>query len=41
MRVDIKPVESLPTVRKLSDYTFGSRAMEYLDKILALCRKKG
>lgn len=41
MRVDIKPVESLPTVRKLSDYTFGSRAMEYLDKILELCRKNG
>ena len=41
MRVDVKPVESVPSARPLVDYTFGETAYEYLDKITALCKEKG
>lgn len=41
MRVDVKPVTTMPTVRKLSDYRFGDTAYEYLDKITALCKENG
>ncbi len=41
MRVDVKPVESVPSARALADYTFGETAYEYLDKITTLCKEKG
>jgi hypothetical protein len=41
MRVDVKPVEELPTARELSDYTFGDNAWKYLDKIRTLCEENG
>lgn len=41
MRVDVKPVDSVPSARPLADYTFGETAYEYLDKITALCKEKG
>jgi hypothetical protein len=37
MRVDVKPVEELPTARELSDYTFGDNAWKYLDMMRELC----
>lgn len=41
MRVDTKPVESLPPVKPLGDYAFSDRAWEYLDKIVDCCEKNG
>lgn len=38
MRVDVKPVDTFPTPRKLADYRFGDKAYEYLDKIVKLCK---
>lgn len=38
MRVDVKPVTSVPTGRMLADYTFGENAYKYLDKITKLCK---
>ncbi len=39
MRVDVKPVDKLPAVKQLGDYSFGDNAWYYLDKILELCRE--
>lgn len=41
MRVDVKPVTTLPTVRDKADYAFGETAWEYMDKIRELCEEKG
>lgn len=43
MRVDANGVspDELPAVRPLDDYTFGSTAMEYLDKMVTLCKSHG
>ncbi len=41
MRVDVKPAENVPEGRMLSDYNFGDKAWEYLDKMTALCEEKG
>lgn len=43
MRVDANGVspDELPAVRPLDDYTFGSTAMEYLDKMVTLCESHG
>lgn len=43
MRVDANGVspDELPAVRPLDDYTFGSTAMEYLDKMVELCESHG
>lgn len=41
MRVDVKPVESLPAVKPRGDYSFSDRAWSYLDKIVSLCQKEG
>ncbi len=38
MRVDVKPVVSMPRVRALPDYSFGENAMMYLDKMVALAK---
>ena len=36
---EVKGVENLPTKRKLSNYEFTKENMEWLDKILELCKK--
>jgi len=36
---NVKGVENLPTRRKLSNYNFSKENMEWLDKILELCKK--
>jgi hypothetical protein len=41
MRADIKPVGRIPEGRKLADYSFGDKAMEYLDKMRELCEENG
>lgn len=41
MRVDTKPVVTIPNPRKLADYRFGNTAYEYLDKMTELCKKNG
>ena len=41
MRVDTRPVESLPPVHPLADYSFGERAWSYLDRIVECCRENG
>lgn len=40
MQTGVKPVESVPAGKKLEDYSFGETAMEYLDRITALCKEK-
>lgn len=39
MRVDVKPVDTIPEGRVLADYHFGSQAWLYMDKITQLCRE--
>ncbi len=39
MRIDSLPAEDVPPGRPLADYTFGDKAMEYLDKIRTLCEE--
>lgn len=41
MRVDVKPVTTVPTGKKLPNYRFGEICYEYLDKMTALCRENG
>lgn len=41
MRVDTRPVDDFPEPEKLSDYTLGDKAMEYLDKMRLLCEENG
>jgi hypothetical protein len=41
MRVDVKPVTSLPKERKLADYQFGENSYDYLDKMAELCKRNG
>lgn len=41
MRVDVKPVTTIPMGKKLPDYRFGAKAYESLDRIAALCKEKG
>ncbi len=41
MRVDVRPVDGFPEPEKLSDYTLGDKAMEYLDKMRELCEENG
>lgn len=41
MRVDVKAAENVPEGRILADYRFGENAWEYLDRITALCQKRG
>ena len=40
MRVDVRPVTTLPPVKPLADYSFGENAWAYLDKIVQCCREK-
>ena len=41
MRIDAKPVGNLPMAFPLDDYTFGENAMDYLDRMVALCEENG
>ncbi|MEY8283601.1 SGNH/GDSL hydrolase family protein [Lachnospiraceae bacterium 50-23] len=41
MRVDVRPAEGFPEPDILPDYTLGSYAMEYLDRMRELCEEKG
>lgn len=41
MRVDVRPQGPFPDPMPLDDYTLGSNAMSYLDKMTALCEEKG
>ena len=38
MRVDVRPVETMPAKKPLADYNFGSTAWEYMEKITQLCK---
>lgn len=39
MRVDVAPATEVPEARPLGDYSFGDKALAYLDKITALCKE--
>lgn len=39
MRVDVKPVTSVPKGKKLPDYQFSDISYSYLDKMTAICKK--
>jgi len=41
MRVDVKPLTTIPTERKLANYRFSDICYEYLDKMTELCKKNG
>lgn len=41
MRVDVRPAEGFPEPDVLADYTLGSNAMSYLDKMRQLCEENG
>ncbi len=41
MRVDVKPQTGFPDPTPLPDYTLGSNAMGYLQKMADLCKEKG
>jgi len=41
MRIDVKPVGTLPTVKPLADYSFDEICWEYLDKMTELCKNNG
>ena len=41
MRTDIKPQGDFPRVPPLANYTLGSNAMSYLDRMRELCSEKG
>lgn len=41
MRVDVKPVTSIPKAKKLANYRFSDVCYDYLDKMTKLCRENG
>lgn len=41
MRIDVKPVDTVPEGVVLADYQFGDYAYEYLDKMVDLCEREG
>lgn len=41
MRVDVRPVDTIPEGKILADYTFGENAYKYMDMITKLCRDEG
>lgn len=41
MQTAVRPMESLPAVKPLDDYTLPAISFEYLDKMAELCRSKG
>jgi hypothetical protein len=38
MRIDVKPVTTVPAGKPLSDYQFSENSYQYLDKMTALCK---
>ena len=38
MRVDVKPVDTVPEGKMLADYSFGDRAWDYLNRMVQLCQ---
>jgi hypothetical protein len=41
MRIDVKPVTTIPAGQKLADYQFGDNSYAYLDRITKLCKDNG
>lgn len=41
MRVDTKPMTTVPQAKKLPNYQFGDICYEYLDKMTSLCKENG
>lgn len=41
MRIDIKPVTTIPDGKKLANYRFGSNSYDYLDRMTKLCKENG
>lgn len=41
MRIDAKPVTTIPRGKKLADYRFGDNSYDYLDRITKLCKDNG
>lgn len=41
MRVDVKPVDTIPPERPLADYSFGENAWKYMKKMTKLCKDNG
>lgn len=41
MRIDVRPAENIPAPRKLTDYSFGDKAWDYLDRMRQLCASEG
>ena len=41
LRVDVRPVTSIPEPKRLANYQFADYPMEYLDKMRVLCDEKG
>ena len=41
LRADVRPMETLPDPKTLTDPTLGSNAMDYLQKMTDLCKEKG
>lgn len=41
MRVDVKPMTTIPKARKLANYQFSDICYEYLDKMTKLCKDNG
>ncbi|MBR1392972.1 MAG: hypothetical protein IJ561_08885 [Ruminococcus sp.] len=41
MRADVRPEDEFPEPMPLTDYTLGSNAMSYLEKMKELCKDKG
>jgi len=39
MRIDVKPVTTIPTGKKLADYQFGENSYDYLDRMTKLCKE--
>lgn len=41
MRVDVKPVTTIPVGMKLADYQFGDNSYDYLNRMTKLCKDNG
>ncbi len=41
MRVDTKPVTTIPKGKKLADYSFGQNSYDYLERMTKLCKENG
>ncbi len=41
MRIDVKPVVTIPRAKKLANYRFGENSYAYLDRMTKLCKENG